>query len=140
LAVLAQVVLVAASWQRHGAAYGAAVLAIATMTGRLAVPWGCRSGVPSARPDGLGAWVAGSVGRWPLAAASTGVAAVATAAGLVVAERGLLILWPLSVVVGVAASGSLLRHTVRRFGGITGDVLGALVETALLGALVTLAR
>ena len=140
LTLLAQVALVAATWQRHGSAYGAAALAVATLTGRLAVTWGCRTDVPSARPDGLGAWVAGSVKPRSLAAASVAALAAATGLGLLVADRNLLILWPLSVVVGVAVGSVLLRHTVKRFGGITGDVLGALVETALTGALIVLVR
>jgi adenosylcobinamide-GDP ribazoletransferase len=34
----------------------------------------------------------------------------------------------------------MLRHATKRFGGITGDVLGALVEIAFTAALVVLAR
>ncbi|MGV2921905.1 adenosylcobinamide-GDP ribazoletransferase, partial [Streptomyces alfalfae] len=33
----------------------------------------------------------------------------------------------------------LLRHCVRRFGGVTGDVFGGLAETAATAALVVLA-
>ncbi|MYX45802.1 adenosylcobinamide-GDP ribazoletransferase, partial [Streptomyces sp. SID89] len=33
----------------------------------------------------------------------------------------------------------LLRHCTRRFGGVTGDVFGALAETAATTALVVLA-
>ncbi|WP_396454477.1 adenosylcobinamide-GDP ribazoletransferase [Actinomadura sp.] len=40
---------------------------------------------------------------------------------------------------GLAAALVLLRHAVRRLGGVTGDVLGALVETAGTAALVVLA-
>nr|WP_275955137.1 adenosylcobinamide-GDP ribazoletransferase [Planomonospora venezuelensis] len=44
-----------------------------------------------------------------------------------------------AVAVGLAAAWALRRRAVRRLGGITGDVLGALVETAATAALVTCA-
>ncbi|WP_262402130.1 adenosylcobinamide-GDP ribazoletransferase [Actinomadura sp. CNU-125] len=40
---------------------------------------------------------------------------------------------------GLAAALLTLRHAVRRLGGVTGDVLGALVEIAGTGALIVLA-
>ena len=40
---------------------GTAALIAAAVTGRLALTWACRRGVPAARPDGLGALVAGTV-------------------------------------------------------------------------------
>jgi adenosylcobinamide-GDP ribazoletransferase len=50
--------------------------------------------------------------------------------------------WPLpaAVATGLAASLVLARHAVRRLGGITGDVLGALVEVGTLACLVVVAR
>ncbi|MDG4866065.1 adenosylcobinamide-GDP ribazoletransferase, partial [Streptomyces sp. T-3] len=44
-----------------------------------------------------------------------------------------------AVLVGVGVAELLLRHCVRRFGGVTGDVFGALAETAATAALVVLA-
>jgi adenosylcobinamide-GDP ribazoletransferase len=41
-----------------------------------------------------------------------------------------------AVVAGLAVASLLLTHCVRRFGGITGDVLGAMVESAATGTLV----
>ncbi|MDQ1287950.1 MAG: Cobalamin-5-phosphate synthase, partial [Actinomycetota bacterium] len=44
-----------------------------------------------------------------------------------------------AVAVAAAATATLLVRAVRRLGGITGDVLGASVETATTAALVVLA-
>jgi adenosylcobinamide-GDP ribazoletransferase len=98
---------------------------VATATGRLAVSFGCRRGVPAARPSGLGALVAGTVG-WP--ALVIGTLAVAALAVPAVPGRG----WqgPVAVALALGAGSLVLRHAVRRLGGITGDVLGALVEVA----------
>ena len=45
----------------------------------------------------------------------------------------------LAVVAGLAAAFVLQWHAVRRLGGITGDVLGALIETAATVTLVVAA-
>jgi adenosylcobinamide-GDP ribazoletransferase len=108
-----------------------AALPVALATGRLAALAGCVRGVPAARPDGLGALVAGSVGRVPVALAVLAVVAAAVLAGPV---RG-----PVAVLGGLGAALLLLRHARRRLGGVTGDVLGALVEVAQTVALVVLA-
>jgi adenosylcobinamide-GDP ribazoletransferase len=47
--------------------------------------------------------------------------------------------YALALILGQLAAAGLLRRCLRRFGGITGDVLGALVETAGTAALLTLA-
>jgi adenosylcobinamide-GDP ribazoletransferase len=44
-----------------------------------------------------------------------------------------------ALVAGLLAARLLRRHAVRRFGGVTGDVLGALVEVSTAVALVVLA-
>jgi adenosylcobinamide-GDP ribazoletransferase len=107
------------------------VLACATATGRLAVSWACRPGAPAARADGLGALVAGSTPRWTLALGTLAVAALALPA---VPHRP----WqgPLAVLVALVLAESLRRHVTRRLGGITGDVLGALVELAAVTTLI----
>jgi adenosylcobinamide-GDP ribazoletransferase len=101
--------------------------------GRLAVPIACRRGVPAARPDGLGALVAGTV-PVPVAAG----AAIVVGAGAVWAVPGRPWQGPAAVAAAVLVVLLLVRHAVRRFGGITGDVLGAAVEVATTVTLVGL--
>ncbi|GAA4188825.1 adenosylcobinamide-GDP ribazoletransferase [Microbispora amethystogenes] len=182
-----------ATLQRAGP-FAWAVLVAATATGRLAVTWACRTGVPAARPGGLGALVAGTVRRSAAVAATVVTAAVVALAALIAAYGGPRLdgLWTLiglsqgppgdhsdlsdvagSVAVAVADAGVqpagllyrlsgdpyfsvptglllamaaglvsaalLRRRAVRRLGGITGDVLGALVETATTATLLAAA-
>ncbi|MEU6390258.1 adenosylcobinamide-GDP ribazoletransferase [Streptomyces sp. NPDC046939] len=120
VAVLAQ--LYADSWSR-----GAVATAVSAVTARLALTLASRTGVPAARPEGLGAAVAETV---PLRAALL-TAAVITALALPLSPGSAL-----GVVLGCAAAELLLRRCVRRFGGVTGDVFGAVAETAATAALV----
>ncbi|GIH81160.1 adenosylcobinamide-GDP ribazoletransferase [Planobispora longispora] len=206
LTLLAQV---AALTEAASAGYGPPALAAACVAGRLALTWACREGVPTARPGGLGATVAGTVRRGPALAVTAlslaGVAAVTfvfclfapglfsssagafehlstasspaepgvfyegsyapllgvemseTYGGMLEAPptftEGVLRLPPgpfisfpalpavvaaclLAMVAGLVAASALRRRAVRRLGGITGDVLGALVETAAAATLV----
>ena len=132
LVLLAQVAALAQAW---AAGLGAPALLVSAATARLALPWACRTGVPAARPDGLGALVAGTV---PLPAA----AAVTIAGALLAAAYGALsgdaLGYGAAVLAGVGAAVLLLRRAVARLGGVTGDVLGALVETAATASLVVL--
>lgn len=108
--------------------------AAAVAAGRLAITWACLRPVPAARPDGLGALVAGTV---PPAVAVLGTVLVAALAVPAVPGRP----WqgPVAVAVGLVAAALLLRRVVRRIGGITGDVLGAVAETAVTATVVVLA-
>ncbi|TMR89801.1 adenosylcobinamide-GDP ribazoletransferase [Nonomuraea basaltis] len=126
---------------------GFAALVTACVAGRVALTWACRASVPAARPDGLGAMVAGTVrpsAPWLvtltalLAAASLGLSIDAGAWDAGLGLPAFLTL-PLGLLAGLGAALLLLRHTGRRLGGITGDVLGALVETATAAALVACA-
>ncbi|WP_243708986.1 adenosylcobinamide-GDP ribazoletransferase [Actinomadura sp. GC306] len=132
LTLLVQVTALAAAPDPAGA------VLIASVAGRLALPWACRTGVPSARPGGLGALVAGTVPVRAAMAATAVVLAAATAAGAATGGLGGALHGAAAVIAGTAAALLLLRHAVRRLGGVTGDVLGALVETAATAALVAL--
>lgn len=192
-------------------------LVTACAAGRLALTWACRAGVPAARPDGLGAMVAGTVRRpgvWLATVASVLAAAViglltapgagiwawdgdpaqsglaeeslvvpqgcpldaaglpscpepsvpglrydagatflrgdgafpqaAVAATAIAASPGAggfagIVVAPVALLAGLGVALLLLAHAGRRLGGITGDVLGALVETATAATLVVYA-
>jgi adenosylcobinamide-GDP ribazoletransferase len=137
LTLMLQVTALQGAW---AAGYGMWALPIAARTGRAALLLGCRRGIPAARPEGLGAWAAGTV---PTRTALAVCALVAAGAGAATALGAGLDARPfasvLAVVAGLVAAALLLRRAVRRFGGVTGDVLGALVETATTVALMVLA-
>lgn len=123
----------------------------AAVAGRLAVTAACTPPVPSARPEGLGAWVARTVRL--RTAIVVGVVAVVVCGGLgtvpgiasdlagsTLHERTeTAVLAAVAVLAGLGAALLLLRRCVARFGGITGDVLGALVETGTATALLVVA-
>jgi adenosylcobinamide-GDP ribazoletransferase len=102
-------------------------------TGRLGVTWACRRGQAAARPDGLGALVVGTTRPLDLALGYLGVALV----GLL-AVPGRPWQGPVAALAGLGATVLLHRHAVRRLGGTTGDVLGAIVEVGQTVALVGL--
>lgn len=134
LVLLTQVAAVGQAWE---VGLAAPALLVGCVTGRLALLWSCRPGIPAARSVGLGALVAGLV---PVrAAALTTAAAVlgATALGWSVGIRQGLAC-ALAVLVGLLAGILLVRRAVGRLGGVTGDVLGAVVEVATTAAVVTL--
>ncbi|MFV5995573.1 adenosylcobinamide-GDP ribazoletransferase [Streptomyces sp. NPDC056231] len=122
----------------EGWAHGAVAAVVAGVTARLALTLASRQGVPPARPEGLGAAVAGTVPTGAAAAVTVAVVAAGSGAGAVFGGYGALH-HGLAVVAGLMAAQLLLRHCVRRFGGVTGDVFGAVAETAATAALVALA-
>lgn len=143
--VLVLLVQVAALSACLSAGRGGTAVAVALVTGRLAVTAACTAGVPAASAEGLGALVAGTVRRGTTAALA--VLAAVLGAALLAMEDGAgpgllgpeLVQPAVAVAVGLALGAVVRRHAVRRLGGITGDVLGALVEIASAAALVVLA-
>ncbi|MEW2348559.1 adenosylcobinamide-GDP ribazoletransferase [Streptomyces sp. NPDC006684] len=121
-----------------GWAEGALGAAVAGVTGRLAMTLAARRGVPAARPEGLGAAVAGTVP--PAEAYGVGALCLLACAAAGLGEGpGAVVRLGAAVLGGAAGAALLLRHCVRRFGGVTGDVFGGLEETAATAALVVLA-
>lgn len=129
------------------AGIGWQALVIASTSSRLTLPWLCRTGVPSARPDGLGAMVAGTVRTGVAVLVSLLMIAGAVALVLVTAPDGtgstpprqLLVGAGSAVAVAVGAGLAVAGRARRSLGGITGDVLGAGVELTFAAALLTLA-
>ncbi|MGQ4600566.1 adenosylcobinamide-GDP ribazoletransferase [Nocardia sp. R6R-6] len=98
---------------------------IAVATGRVAVVLACR-GIAAAAGTAFGVLVANT--QSALAATCWSAAAVAAAA-LAVPDHPWL--GPVAVAVALAGSALLVRHCARRLGGLSGDVLGAAVETTV---------
>jgi adenosylcobinamide-GDP ribazoletransferase len=138
--VLALLLQVASLSLAIGTGHGAAVLATALISSRLGLTWACTPRWPAARPDGLGAMVATSTrsatalattATWIVLAWGTGWLLTGSAAGALMLPSG--------VVAGVLATWAICTTARRRLGGITGDVLGACVESSLAASLVTMA-
>ena len=129
LVLLVQVSALSGLLAARGAASAAATLCLAVVASRATLVVACARGVPPARVDGLGSGVAGSV---PSALAAVVMGTVAVVAGLVDQWRGVA-----GAAVAMAATVVMLVLARCRLGGVTGDVLGACVELALAGYLVS---
>lgn len=104
-------------------------LLLAVAVGRVAFPLCCHRRVPAARAEGLGALVAGTQ---PTLVPLAWLVAFAGGAALL-GWRG-----PVAVVVATGLVLVLVRHSTKRLGGISGDVLGAAAEIAVTAVLVVL--
>lgn len=128
--VLVVLVQVAALARADQTGRGPVAVVAAAVAARLAVMLACRRGVPAARDEGLGAMAAGTV--HPLAGTLLAAVALVSFAAVGWIYAG-------AVAAGLVFSFALTVVAVRRLGGITGDVLGALAETTTAVCLVVTA-
>ncbi|MEU3253970.1 adenosylcobinamide-GDP ribazoletransferase [Streptomyces sp. NPDC006997] len=121
------------SWAR-----GAFTVTVSAVAARLALTLTARAGVPAARPEGLGAAVAGVVPVRGAAGVALAVAAGAVAVGGAAFGPGGAVRTAVALGAALAVAEAMLRHCTRRFGGVTGDVFGGLAETTATVSLVVL--
>jgi adenosylcobinamide-GDP ribazoletransferase len=112
---------------------GVVLVCLSVLASRQLLAWACRVGVRSARKDGLGATVAGSVRPAVVGLAFASLLGVSALAGHWSGSTW----WTGPVAMCSAALGGLavIHRATTRFGGITGDVLGAVIEVSFAVAL-----
>jgi adenosylcobinamide-GDP ribazoletransferase len=112
---------------------GVVLVSLSLVASRQLLAWGCSPGVPSARPEGLGATVAGTVAHGVVALGFVlllGVSALASYWSGSTWWTG-----PAAAAVATLGGVAVIRRATRRLGGITGDVLGAVIEVSFAAAL-----
>jgi len=118
---------------------GAGAVLLAAVTGRVTVVLATGPGSPAARPDGFGALVAAATTARARVTAGTAALVAAAGTAAVVSGPAAALRAAAAVLAGLLAAELLRRTAVRRLGGVTGDVFGAMIEVAVAAALLTLA-
>lgn len=111
----------------------------AAVAGRAAVVVAAGRRVPSARPAGFGALVAGSVGRRLQALLIVAVLVFVAAVGWVVGGPRTAVVFAAATSLALLVADLGRRQVQRRISGVTGDTFGALVELATAVVLVSIA-
>ncbi len=129
--LLAEVASLSLAVERH---HGTVALLTSQLAGRLAIVLACRRGIPGAGADGMGSRVVGSVSGLRAALTTLAVFAVAAIAGKLDYDGGRFresAHAMFAVLCAVIVASVVRRLAVWRFGGMTGDVFGALLEVAV---------
>ncbi|WP_344112531.1 adenosylcobinamide-GDP ribazoletransferase [Kribbella alba] len=104
------------------AGFGWQAILIAAVASRLTLPWSCRTSVPSARPDGLGAMVASTV--------RPAVAAIITAATVLCAVAFALLAAPTTRGQLLTSDGGISRMYGEGISGVYGEGLRGSAPTS----------
>jgi adenosylcobinamide-GDP ribazoletransferase len=132
LVLLIQVVAVASIIHAHA---GFVIVISAAVVGRLCAMAATARGWPAARSDGLGAAVIGSVPRSAAITEFTLISAFVVACAAFIGWRA-VVATAIAIVVSLAITLGLSGLAIKRFGGLTGDTLGAIVEVTTTCVLV----
>jgi adenosylcobinamide-GDP ribazoletransferase len=112
---------------------GVILVCLSLLASRQMLAWACSVGVPSARKQGLGATVAGTVKP-----AVVGLGFLLLLGVSALATRWSGPAWwtgPVAMCSAALGAVTVIHRANRRFGGITGDVLGAVIEVSMAVAL-----
>ncbi|MFI6367499.1 adenosylcobinamide-GDP ribazoletransferase [Nocardia sp. NPDC050630] len=99
---------------------------LAVAVGRVVVVIACRRGIAAAPDTGFGALVAGT--QHPITIAVWSALAIAAGIFAIPDHRWL---GPVVVLVALGISALMARHCTHRFGGLSGDILGATLEMSV---------